>query len=69
MEWLKLKLSSCVIHQIRSLGVLILYFIYTKVFVNQTYDKVVNTQFYKFYRRSFARVLYFILTKAIGHKI
>ena len=28
MEWLKLNFASCVIHQTRSLGVLILYFFY-----------------------------------------
>ena len=35
------------------------------VFVNETYDMVVNTQFHKFYGRSFARVLYLILMKDI----
>ena len=34
IEWLKLNFASRVIHQTRSLGVLILYFIYDTVFVN-----------------------------------
>ena len=34
IEWLNLNFASCVIHQTRSLGVLILYFIYNIVFVN-----------------------------------
>ena len=53
------------VHQTRSLGVLNLYFIYNMVFVNKTYDMVVDTQFHHFYGRSFARVLYFILMKDI----
>ena len=53
-------------HQTRSLGVLIPYFIHNMVFVNYTYDMVVSTQFHKFYGRSFVRVLYLILMKDIG---
>ena len=34
IEWLKLIFTSCVMHQTRSLGVLIPYFIYNMVFVN-----------------------------------
>ena len=39
-------------------------FIYSMFFVNQTYDMITNTQFYK--KISFARVLRFILMKDIG---
>ena len=52
------------IHQTRLLGVLILYFVYNMVFVNYTYDMVINTQLHKFYGKSFAPVLYFILDAA-----
>ena len=34
IEWLKLNFASCVVHQTRSLDVLIPYFIYNMVFVN-----------------------------------
>ena len=34
------------------------------VFVNYTYDMVINTQLHKFYGKSFAPVLYFILDAA-----
>ena len=34
IEWLKLNFASCVVHQTRSLGVLILYSIYNTVFVH-----------------------------------
>ena len=34
IEWLKLNFASCVVHQTRSLGVLIRYFIINMVFVN-----------------------------------
>ena len=34
IEWLKLNFASCVVHQTRSLDVLIPYFIYNLVFVN-----------------------------------
>ena len=55
------------VHQTRPFGVVILYFIYNMLFVNETYDMVVNTQFHNFYGRSFARVLYLILmNKDIG---
>ena len=57
IEWLKLNFARCIVHQTRSLGVLIQEFIYNMVFVNKTYDMVINTQFRKIYRRSFARVL------------
>ena len=43
-----------------------IFFIYNIVFVNYTYDMVVNTQFRNFYGRPIARVLYFILMKDIG---
>ena len=66
IKWLKLNFASCVMHQTRSLGVLIPYFIHNMVFVNYTYDMVVSTQFHKFYGRSFVRVLYLILMKDIG---
>ena len=58
--------ASYVVHQTRSLDEFILYFIYNIiVFVNKIYD-MVNTQFHKFYARSFARVLYLILMTDIG---
>ena len=40
-EWLKLNFASCVVHQTRS---------YNMVFVNYTYDMIINTQFYAEYR-------------------
>ena len=40
-EWLKLNFASCVVHQTRS---------YNMVFVNYTYDMIINTQFYTKYR-------------------
>ena len=61
IEWLKLSFASCVIHETRSLGALVLYSICSTVFVNLIYDMVVDTQFHKFYGRSFARVLYRLL--------
>ena len=57
------------IHQTRTLGVLILCFIYNMVSVNQTYNMVVHAQFHKFYGRSFARVLYLILMKDIDRLV
>ena len=36
------------------------------VFVNYIYDMVVGTQFLKFHRRPFARVLYVFIMKDIG---
>ena len=36
-EWLKLNFASCVVHQTRS---------YNMVFVDETYDMIINTQFY-----------------------
>ena len=66
IEWLKLKLASRVVHQTRSLVVLILYFNYNIVFVNWTYDMVVSSQFHKLYGGSFERVLHLILMKNIN---
>ena len=40
-EWLKLNFASCVVHQTHS---------YNMVFVNETYDMIINTQFYTKYR-------------------
>ena len=51
MEWLKLNFASCVVRQTRSLGVLILYFIYNMVFVNESYDTIINTQFHRIVKR------------------
>ena len=63
IEWLKLSFVSCVIHETRSLGAVVLYSVCSMVlnFVNLIYDMVVDTQFHKFYVRSFARVLYRLL--------
>ena len=36
------------------------------VFVNYIYGMVVDTQFHKFYGKSFARVLYLFLKKDVG---
>ena len=48
IEWLKLNFASCGVRQTRSLEVLILYFIiYDMVFVNETYDMILNAQFHK----------------------
>ena len=58
--------ASSVLHPTRSLGVFTPYFIYHTVFVNRTYDTVVNTQFHNFYGGSSARVLCGILMKDIG---
>ena len=66
IEWLKLNFASCVMHQTRSLSVLILYSIHNMVFVNWTYDMVVISQFCKFCGRSFVRVLYLVLMTDIG---
>ena len=64
IEWLKLNFASCVVRQTRSLDVFILYFIYNNmVLVNQTYDMIIDTQFHK---KSFVRVLCFILMKDVG---
>ena len=64
--WLKLNFASCVIRQTRSLGVPVLCSICNiVVFVNYIYDMVVDTQFHKFYGRSFACVLYLFLMKDI----
>ena len=40
-EWWKLNFASCVVHQTRS---------YNMFFVNETYDVIINTQFYTKYR-------------------
>ena len=45
------------------------YLIYNAVFVNYTYDTVVNTQFHKFDARPFARVLCLILMKDVGWRL
>ena len=60
IEWSKLILASCVIHDARSLGALVLSSICSLVFVNY-YDMVVDTRFDRFYDGSFARVLYGLL--------
>ena len=62
---LKLQFASCVIRQTRSLGVLVLCSNWDMV-LNYIYDMVVDTQFHKFYSRSFARALYLFLMKDIG---
>ena len=59
--WLKLNFASCVIRQTRSLGVLVLCSNWNIVFVNWSYDMVVDTQFHKFYGTPFAGVLYVFL--------
>ena len=55
---LKLNFVSCVIHQIRSLGALVVCPICIIVFVNYNDGMVVDTQFHKYYGGPFARVLY-----------
>ena len=66
IEWLKLSFASCVIHETRSLGALVLlYSTCSMVFVNEIYDMDVDTQFHKFYGRLFARVLYRLLKQTI----
>ena len=64
--WLKLNFASCVIRQTCALGALVLCPICNTVFVKYIYDMVVDTQFHKFYGRSFARFLYVFLMKDIG---
>ena len=64
--WLKLNFASCVTSQTRSWGALVLCSICNIVFVNYTYDMVVDTQFNKSHGRPFARVLYVLLMKYIG---
>ena len=59
--------ESCVVHQARSLDVLILYFIYNMVFVSSTYDMIINTKYSVSQKKNpFARVLCFILMKDIA---
>ena len=48
--------ASCVVHETRSLDVLIIYhgteyFIYNMVFVNESYDTIINTQFHRIVKR------------------
>ena len=63
---MKLNFASCVIFQTRSLGALVLHSICNMVFVNQTYDMAVDTQFHKFYGRPFGRDLHLFLMEYIG---
>ena len=54
---LKLNFASGVTRKTRSLGALVLCSIRNMVVVNYIHDMGVDTQFHKFHRRPFARVL------------